>query len=177
MNIFKRIATKILSSELKEKDETILSLKTANESLKDLAFGKQRVLVPRGMIEAVIKILPNPNAFVIESPSKIPYVTEYGYTLRGEERRALIHLSDKILVDGNVPDSQGVVVKVPDFNIQFTIPITKEQLNTHAFGTDIAVDTYTWNLYRAGIRMISDDDFMRTLEYLVATRNVLSEGF
>ena len=177
MNIFKRIATKILSSELKEKDETILSLKTANESLKDLAFGKQRVLVPRGMIEAVIKLLPNPNVFVIENIGKAKYVTYYDYTLRGEKRRALIHLSDKISVDDKVSDSQGAVVKVPDFNIQFTIPITKEQLTTHAFGTDIAVDTYTWNLYRAGIRMISDDDFMRTLEYLVATRNVLSEGF
>ena len=48
-------------------------------------------------------------------------------------------------------------------------------MNTQVAGVNTEVESWVWDLYRAGIRVVGDTDFNMIMEFIIAQNNVLKE--
>ena len=55
------------------------------------------------------------------------------------------------------------------------IPLRKENVSYEIFGVQTAIETFFWDFYGAGIRMISNNAWAMSTEFIRAQNNVLSE--
>ena len=78
----------------------------------------------------------------------------------------------KVIGEGSV---QSLTVHISDYNIMVTIPLRRENVNYEVYGVQTAIDTYFWDFYGAGIRMLSEEAWAMSTEFIRAQNNVLSE--
>ena len=170
--MLKKIAAKILKNE-------IYALRFDVERFQRLAFRHHPVILSRGIIKAIMELLPNPNEFANGGISTTQLVAnremKYSYTLRGQRRQASILIVRDDRDEKQKADEQGIMIAVPDFGIRVFIPLEKAKMNTNVMGVNTEVESFVWDIFRAGIRMVSDKDFIMILEFVVAEKNVLEE--
>lgn len=169
---FKKIAAKILKNE-------IYALRLDAERFQRLAFGHHPIILSRGIIKAIMELLPNPNEFANGGISTTELVAnremKYNYTFRGQKRQASVLIVRDERAEKQKADEQGIMIAVPDFGIRVFIPLEKAKMNTNVMGVNTEVESFVWDIFRAGIRMVSDKDFMMILEFIAAEKNVLEE--
>ena len=169
---FKKIAAKILKNE-------IYALRLDVERFQRLAFGHHPVILSRGIIKAIMELLPNPNEFANGGISTTQLVAnremKYDYTFRGQKRQASVLIVRDERAEKQKADEQGIMIAVPDFGIRVFIPLEKVKMNTNVMGANTEVESFVWDIFRAGIRMVSDKDFIMILEFIAAEKNVLEE--
>lgn len=67
------------------------------------------------------------------------------------------------------------MIEIIDFRIKIFIPLRNVKMQTQVCGIATEVETYVWDLYRAGIRIVSDTEFNTVMEFVVAQNKVLKE--
>lgn len=185
MNLFKKIARLILSDELDEErrhyqkifDDLKLekeALENLNKDLRYRLFGKRKVLISQQILECVVKCLPDPNAVgtgritASEISKNSVSVTE---SIAGVEYKHFVFVKK---IEGR-DDEIGAVVHITNYLIDIFVPLRREKVSYEAFGVNTEIDTFFWDFYGAGIRMLSNEAWKLSTEFIRAQRNVLSE--
>lgn len=185
MNWIKKFAQWLLSEDIAEErkhyqkinDELRAEkelLEKSNEGLKWLAFGRCKHLVSQLMLECIVKCLPDPNAVgtgSITAPAikmrNISFVDEFG------GRRYDHSCFVKKITEQN--GERGAIVYITDYNMNIFIPLRKENVSYEVFNVKTAIETYFWDFYGAGLRMLSVEAWTTAIEFIRAQNNVLSE--
>lgn len=185
MNWIKKFAKWLLSEEIAEERKRHQKinddlraekelLEKSNEDLKWLAFGRRKCLVSQLMLECIVKCLPDPNAVGTESITapaikmrNISFVDELG------GRRYDHSCFVKKITEHN--GERGAIVHITDYNMNIFIPLRKENVSYEVFNVKTAIETYFWDFYGAGLRMLSAEAWTTAMEFIRAQNNVLSE--
>lgn len=188
MIIVKKIARFILRSELAEMRRTNTSLlcqieEQYNEKvelnkrikmLEEKVFGSRKVLLSQTMVKCIVEMLPDPNrvgcvgltSSELKSRS-LNFIDEVG-------GRQYQHFVRFVQVLGDDKEIRGLAINISEYNINVLIPLRRENLSYEIFGIQTAIDTYFWDFYGAGIRMLSDEAFALSSEFIKAQLNILS---
>lgn len=174
--IFKNIVSHILADELAK-------LNSDCEHYKKLAFGKKYVILPSSAVSCIVDILPNPNQvatgqlttqqlLALNTPESI---RRYTYVLQGQEHSSVIRIVADTRSDEEKQREQGLMIELIDFSVKVFIPLAHTKMTSVIGGVNSEVDTWTWDLYRAGIRIVDNADFNLIMEYIVAQHNPMGE--
>lgn len=165
MKLLKKIAARILVNEL-------AGLNLERERLQRMAYGSTRYVVPQGVVNEIMRMLPAPNKFVrgeIPVSELVKLEGKYEYTLLGEKRNSVIKL---VPDERNEKIERGLVFQVVDFKLNILIPLAKSDSYTMS---GVSVESWVWDFYRSGIRIVSDDDFGMILEFITSINNMNKE--
>lgn len=184
MNWIKKFAQWLLSEELAEERKHYQkinndlradkeALEKSNEGLRRLAFGRRKHLVSQLMLECIVKCLPDPNAVgtggITASDIKMRnmgFVDEIGgmkYDHKCFVKEITAHEGER-----------GAIVHITDYNMNIFM-LRKENVSYKVYGVQIAIETYFWDFYGAGLRMLSAEAWAMATEFIRAQNNVLSE--
>lgn len=170
--IVKRIARWILREELQQTSE---SYQTEIERLRNLAFGKRKILINQTMLECIVKMLPDPNRAgnggLTASDLNIRSM-KFVDTLRGQRYEHSIKFVKAI---GDDKGLQGLTMNISDYNINVFVPLRRENVSYEIYGVQSSIDTYFWDFYGAGIRMISNEAWTMATEFINAQNNAMKE--
>lgn len=64
---------------------------------------------------------------------------------------------------------------ITDYNLNIFIPLRKENISYEIFGVQTAIETFFWDFYGAGIRMISNEAWRMATAFIRAQNSVLSD--
>lgn len=178
MSWIKKFANWVLSDDLQEMktkhDREIKDLEKSNEGLRRLAFGRRKHLVSQLMLECIVKCLPDPNAVgtggITASDIKLRnmgFVDEIG----GRKYDHKCFVKEITAHEGE----RGAIVHITDYNMNIFIPLRKENVSYEVYGVQTAIETYSWDFYGAGLRMLSAEAWAMATEFIRAQNNVLSE--
>ena len=185
MNWIKKFAQWVLSEELAEERKHYQKinddlradkegLEKINEGLRKRLFGRRKVLVSQLMLECIVKCLPDPNAVGVGRISasdislrNMGFVDELGG--RKHEHKVLV----KEITEQN--EERGAIVYITNYNMNIFVPLRRENVSYEVYGVQTAIDTFFWDFYGAGIRMLSAEAWAMSTEFIRAQRNVLSE--
>lgn len=181
MNWIKKFAQWVLSEELDElRVINATNSKTIEEAAKEIkhlrsrVFGKRKVLVSQLMLECIVKCLPDPNAVGVGRIS-ISDITirnmNFVDMLGGVKYEHKVFVKEITEREGE----RGAIVHITDYLIDVFIPIRRENVSYEVYGVQTAIDTFFWDFYGAGIRMLSAEAWAMSTEFIRAQRNVLSE--
>lgn len=187
-NMIKQIARWVLRKEIKLQEtafetqagvihdytQKFVEFEEKIESLRKIAFGSRKVLLSQIMVQTIVEMLPDPNKAGIDIlTSSELYMRRRCFVdrLNGLEFQHEIKFV-KVIGEGSV---QGLTVHISDYNIMVTIPLRRENVNYEVYGVQTAIDTYFWDFYGAGIRMLSEEAWAMSTEFIRAQNNVLSE--
>lgn len=198
MNLIKKIAQWVLSKELAEEREEcqrkiieererqleiIEKLQSAKKALEKLnddmrikLLGKREVLVSRTILENLVKCLPDSNAVGtgrISAEEIMKRNATFSEKIGGREYQHRIFVK-KVIVQKEKEEC-GVIVHVSDYSIDIFVPLKIDKIKYSAFGSFSEIETYFWDFYGAGIRMLSDEAWEYCVQFLRAQRNVLLE--
>lgn len=174
--IIKNIASRVLADELGD-------LNSKCKFYEKLAFSKRHVILPSSAASSIISMLPNPNQVAsgrfdvcqllsLNAPKSI---RRYTYILQGKEYSSEIRLVADTRPEEEKRAESGLMIEIVNFQIKIFIPLINVKMNTQVCGIETEVETYVWDLYRAGIRIVSDTDFNTIMEFVVAQNKVLNE--
>ena len=168
--LLKKIASRILRQEIEAMNKDLYRL-------KQQAYGQKKIILPQGAVSCIVDMLPNPNdvamgrltadqLLALNAPKN---VRKYHYVLNGEERCSEIRI---VADDRKEKRENGLMIELMDFKLKVFIPLffIKSKFN----GSKIEVNTWVWDFYRAGIRVIGDRDFQMITEIFSASARVLS---
>lgn len=185
MNWIKKFAQWLLSEKLAEERKHYQkinddlradkeALEKSNESSRRLAFGRRKRLVSQLMLECIVKCLPDPNAVGVGRISasdislrNMGFVDELGG--RKHEHKVLV----KEITEQN--GERGAIVHITEYNMNIFIPLRKENVSYEVYGVQTAIETFFWDFYGAGLRMLSAEAWMMATEFIRAQNNVLKE--
>jgi len=166
MNIVKKIARWILQKELDEEKQK------QKFEINNLIISK-RVLISQTMLECISKILPDSNQMGAEKMTSEDFRIHSIYFTDG-----INGIRHKIFIK-DIDCKKGVNIYISDYEINIFIPLCRENINYKICGIDSSIDssidTYFWDFYKAGIRMVSDEAWGVSVEFMMAQRNVLKE--
>ena len=186
--IVKRIARWVLREELEEHQKDLKEVRddaeayrqnviVANreiERLRKIAFGSRKVLLSQIMVQTIVEMLPDPNKAGTGGLTSSELSMRSRCFVDRLNGREFLHKIKfvKVIGEGSV---QGLTVHISDYNIMVTIPLRRENVNYEVYGVQTAIDTYFWDFYGAGIRMLSEEAWAMSTEFIRAQNNVLSE--
>lgn len=185
MNWIKKFAQWLLSEELAEERKHYQkinddlradkeALEKSNEWLKRLAFGRRKHLVSQLMLECIVKCLPDPNAVGVGRISSADIsIRNMGFVDELGGRRYDHKCFVKEITERE--GERGAIVHITDYNMNIFIPLRKENVSYEVFGVQTAIETYFWDFYGAGLRMLSAEAWAMATEFIRAQNNVLSE--
>lgn len=191
MNIVKKIASWILSedlellsqeheSEIYELDKRIRMLSEDNNQLRKKLFHNPKILLPQTMLMKIIELLPDPNRVgtgcisIEELKPKIIFTDNFN----GGEYNHTIRINEVIPNKDNDDDAQkieGIIINVSEYNININIPLRREDIEYNILNCNTQINTFFWDFYKAGIRMIDDNAWLMSLQFYNAQNNVLKE--
>lgn len=150
-------AKKLLKKDLDEKDDFEKQLK----HYKDLYYGKQDVILSRGLFETLLNYLPSPN----ECVNNLSLIKDIKSKKYGMYEFRTTHF---------VP-GDGISITILPLNISMKIIHRKDSLRSTMCGIEVNVDTYCWDFGASGIRILSDDDFLRVISFIASSHKVANE--
>lgn len=157
-----------------EVDRHIRELDQKNDRLLHMINERPRVLLSQTMLDCIVNMLPDPNRAgcggltASELSNKASWFTD---SLGGVEYRHKVSFVQAI-GEGKV---EGLTIHISDYNINVTIPLRRENVNYEVYGVSSAIDTYFWDFYAAGIRMISGEAWAMSIEFIRAQNNVMKD--
>lgn len=174
--LIKKLAAHIMAPE-------IAALRMDAERMRLLAFGRNYVILPSSAASCIVDMLPNPNAVAtgqlgaqaLLRLNDKESVRRYVYVLRGREYSSEIRIVADTRPEEEKKAEQGLMIELMDFHIKIFIPLIKAKMNTQVAGVNTEVESWIWDLYRAGIRVVGDTDFNMIMEFVIAQNNVLKE--
>lgn len=179
MKIVKKLARWILREEISElikhHEESERNLKYEISDLLIKLNGRQIIMLSQTMVKLIIDMLPDANQVGtanLTSQELISRSKTLRDSLRGESYGHKITFVRILEEDKKI---KGVVLHISDYKIDVVIPLERNKVKFKHLNVDTEIDTYYWDFYKAGIRMVSDTAWGMTMEFINAQRNVLSE--
>lgn len=185
MNWIKKFAQRVLSEELAEERKRHQkinddlradkeALEKSNERLKRLAFGKRKHLVSQSMLECIVKCLPDPNAvgtggITASEIKKLNMRLSEDIGARTYEHDIFV----KEITERN--GERGAIVHITNYNMNIFISLRRENVGYEACGIQTTIDTYFWDFYESGLRMLNAEAWRWIRSFIEAQNNVLSE--
>ena len=144
------------------------------KELNDELFVKRKILVSQMMLECIVKMLPDPNRVGTGAITASDLnMRSMGFTEELGGRKFVHHLKFvQAIGKGSI---QGLTINISDYNINVFIPLKRENISYEVYGVQTAIDTYFWDFYGAGIRMLSGEAWTMATEFIRAQNNVLKE--
>lgn len=187
MNWIQKFAQWILSEELekqnKEHEWKVSGLESEkealekmNENLRKLAFGNRKILISQTMLKCITQMLPDPNKVGTGGITASELnLRNMGFVdeLRGQKYQHSVRFVKAI--GGEDENIQGLTIHISDYNLNVFIPLRRENVSYEVYGVSSAIDTYFWDFYGAGIRMVSDEAWAMSIEFITAQNNVMKE--
>ena len=187
MNWIKKIAQWILFEEFAEERKYYQEingslrdyneeLEKSNERLRRLAFGNRKILISQTMLKCISEMLPDPNKVGTGgiTASELNFrAMNFVDELRGQKYQHIIRFVKAI--GGEDENIQGLTIHISDYNLNVFIPLRRENISYEVYGVSSAIDTYFWDFYGAGIRMVSDEAWAMSIEFITAQNNVMKE--
>ena len=177
MNWIKKFARWVLRNELKAISESMGEARRYAkdiELLKRQIFGRHKHLVSQLMLEYIVKCLPDPNAVgigrITASDIKMRNMV-FEDELGGRKYVHKCFVKEITSREGE----RGAIVHITDYNMNIFIPLRKEKVSYEVYGVQTAIETYFWDFYGAGLRMLSAEAWTMATEFIRAQNNVLSE--
>ena len=128
------------------------------------------------MLKCISEMLPDPNKVGTGgiTASELNFrAMNFVDELRGQKYQHSIRFVKAIGVeDENI---QGLTIHISDYNLNVFIPLRRENISYEVYGVSSAIDTYFWDFYGAGIRMVSDEAWAISIEFITAQNNVMKE--
>lgn len=182
MKIVKKIARWVLREEFEHyqnvNNDLRRNLSEATSEiyrLRERLFGTRKVLLSQTMLQCIVQMLPDPNRAgcggLTASDLKMRNMC-FVDTLGGRQYKHNIRF---VQVIGEEKQLQGLTINISDYNINVSIPLRRENVSYEVFGVQTTIDTYFWDFYGAGIRMLSDEAFAMSSEFINAQHNVMKE--
>lgn len=187
MNWIQKFAQWVLSEELekqnKEHEWKVSGLESEkealekmNENLRRLAFGNRKILMSQTMLKCISEMLPDPNKVGtggITASELNLRAMNFVDELRGQKYQHSVRFVKAI--GGEDENIQGLTIHISDYNLNVFIPLRRENVSYEVYGVSSAIDTYFWDFYGAGIRMVSDEAWAMSIEFITAQNNVMKE--
>ena len=152
------------------------ALEEMNENLKKLAFGNRKILMSQTMLKCITQMLPDPNKVGtggITASELNLRAMNFVDELRGQKyQHSVIFVK---AIGGENENIQGLTIHISDYNLNVFIPLRRENVNYEVYNFSSAIDTYFWDFYGAGIRMVSDEAWAMSIEFITAQNNVMKE--
>jgi hypothetical protein len=176
MKIVKKIANWILREELfierLKHERKVSELESEKEVLRRLSFGNRQILLSQTILKFIVETLPDSNRVGAGDMNTIWKLKNFFVDeLRGQKYQHTV-LFETIGKDKNI---QGITVHISEYDIDVFIPLCRENIYYEVCGVSSTIDTYFWDFYRAGIRMVSDEAWAMSIEFITAQNNVMKE--
>lgn len=143
--------------------------------LEEKVFGSHKVLLSHTMVECIVKMLPDPNKAgcgdLTFSDLKMRAMN-FKDEVKGRQCQHFVRFMQVL---GDDKELRGITINISDYNINVLIPLRRENVSYEAFGVKTAINTYFWDFYGAGIRMISNEAWTMAIEFINAQNNVMKE--
>jgi len=185
MKIVKKIARRILRQELQTKREEIeyqINLRDKNYRELEkkwirLYNENKKILISQDMLKAIVEILPDANAIGRNEIYPADFVNKDFAFLEKVNNEYLTHSLKFVRFDPSENRNVigGVTIRISDYDIDVHIPLRRENINYVIFGMNSTIDTFFWDFYKSGIRMISTEAWKVITEFRVAQTNVLND--
>ena len=177
MEIVKKIARWVLKKELEELEGKNFNLMNNNSRLSKMLYGERKVILSPLLLKTIIEMLPDPNRVgmgYLTSDDLIFRVKFVKEMLNGQE---YIHTLKFVKTIGaeNESDINGLVVNISNYDMNVFIPLRRENVSYEVFGVQTAIDTYFWDFYMAGVRMLSKEAWELSTSFIRAQTNVMKE--
>lgn len=177
MEIVKKIAKWVLKKELEELEGKNFKLMNDNSRLSKMLYGKRKVILSPLLLKTIIEMLPDPNRV------GMGYLTSDDLKLRtinvkeSFDGQEYVHTLKFVKTIGaeNESDIKGLVVNISNYDMNVFIPLRRENVSYEVFGVQIKIDTYFWDFYMAGIRMLSKEAWELSASFIRAQTNVMKE--
>ena len=163
--IVKKIARRILRNEIQEYEKCKNELHKEILNLRENYFGKQEVLLSKSIISGIVNMLPDPN--------KVMYEPMTSFTPNGKPLS--VNINNFRLVVREFYPEKYVKIEIVPLKMFVNIPHRKDTFNASVCGMRVSVDSYVYDLYQAGIREISDENFNNIMAFGVSSVNVAKE--
>lgn len=163
--IVKKIARRILRNEIQEYEKSKNELHKEILNLRENYFGKQEILLSKSIISGIVNMLPDPN--------KVAYEPVNSFVPDGKVLS--LNMNNFRLVVREFYPEKYVRIEIVPLNIFVNIPHRKDTFNASVCGMCVSVDSYVYDLYQAGIREISDEDFNKIMSFGVSSVRVAKE--
>lgn len=149
-------------------------LKNSNKILSEKLERNPTVVISQFMSENIIHMLPDPNKVGTGRISETDFMNmSFSEEINGQKRNTHLRFV-KVLKGESDKVINGVVIQVLDYNIKVFIPLVHDKLKYNIMGVDSEVDTYFWDFYKAGIRMLTQEPWNMITTFVIAQNNVLS---
>lgn len=143
-------------------------------NLRNRLFGRRKHLVSQLMLECIAMCLPDPNAVgtgsITVSDIKLRnagFVDEIG-GVKYDHKCFVKEITEN-------EGERGAIVHITDYNMNIFVPLRRENVSYEVYGVKTAIETYFWDFYGAGLRMLSAEAWAMATEFVKAQNNVLSE--
>lgn len=128
------------------------------------------------MLKCISEMLPDPNKVGtggITASELNLRAMNFVDELRGQKYQHSVRFVKAI--GGEDKNIQGLTIHISDYNLNVFIPLRRENVSYEVYGVSSAIDTYFWDFYGAGIRMVSDEAWAMSIEFITAQNNVMKE--
>ena len=162
MNWIKKLASYVLSEELKEQNDQVIKLQEDLEkreqeivNIRERLYGNRVTVVPKGAMLEIIRILPRCSDLIwgrckVEDLKNMRGVFTYQY---GCERKSSV-----IRIVPTEVGKKGLTFLLEDFDLKIFIPI-------ECFTWVGETTCWVWDIYKSNIRIVSDEDFDMIVEF------------
>lgn len=190
MKILKKLASFILQEEIIEQQKQYKLLKIEKleaekkalekmtEDLKKIAFGDRKVLFSQEAAKYLVQILPDPNKLATGTIT-FEELKKRNLSIAEEMEKAKcdfhIYIGKIVYDDDKVV--QGVTIRISSYDHveDVFIPVRREKMSYEIHGIETTIDTYFWDIYRSGIRIMSNESWELFMDFIKAQKDVLKE--
>lgn len=151
---------------------TLRGLLKENRELRKLLINQEFHVLSPELVTCVVDCLPRPNE-IVHGVYSVEEITELKQTASGGiEVYCRQFITGK---DNRLRPTIFAEVYITKFNKTVRIPLSKGKMTYNVFGVNTEIETWYWDLYQSGIRVISNSDFQLITEFYKAQKNVLKE--
>lgn len=172
----RKIAEEEFQSEIQRLLEDKVTLEFENDDLRELLTVKRKVLVSQPMLRCIIKMLPDANAVARGQVTPEDLGLRTMNLMETMDGQNFIHKLKFIQSIGNETEGiKGLTIHISNYNMNVFIPLRREKVKYEVYNVKTEIDTYFWDFYMSGIRMLSSEAWDLSTSFIRAQRNVLKE--
>lgn len=169
----KRRARTLLHDEIDGYEHRIRRLERYQQIIDDMR--RREVILCPTLLKGIVDMLPDPNRI---------HDRGMGTILQGHAVKTLVpgrgtvEFNLKFVVDKeDVPtDEKGLTVRIEPLGQEVRFTLKLQNRRQYIQGVEVEVQSYYWDLRFSGIQLISDEGFVRIIDFVLSSR-VVGEAF
>ena len=203
MKIVKKIARFILRSELAKMrranaslsfqveelstryDKIICNWEEMQRQIDELSQRfkmRPKVLINERMLQCLSSILPDPNRVALRYQTltteqlKRDYSTGYTEYVKGQSYNIQMKICRLVKNPLDKNEVSGVEVFISCYDMKIIIPLRKEKKTYRIFGVETELETYFYDFYESGLRLLTGSSWNFMAEFMRAQFDMFTGG-